>query len=88
MMKHEFEERLGKQIEQELYEKIEVVYTWYPCQKEIAFDKDYIVNLYDTFGVRIIDDMYNRASKAMNLHKEFNNLKSEIEILKENIGRL
>jgi len=79
MMKHEFEERVGHSVIDEDYEKIEIVYDFYPSNEPST--KDDIAFLYRNFGMRLIDDMLPRAQKVAELDLQIDKAKSELSKL-------
>lgn len=65
MMKHEFEQRIGCEVSIDDYQKIETVYAFYPSRQQLTKDK--VAEMYQTFGMRIFDDLLPRAQKAKEL---------------------
>ena len=82
MMKSEFVKLLkensgNSDVKKEDYVIIEHVYTYHPAIK----DKKHIVDLYLSFGMKIINDMVERADKCMKLKTAI----WEQELLLENL---
>jgi len=75
MMKHEFEQRIGGEIRHEDYEKVQIVYTYYPAN---GLDKDKVAEMYQMFGMRIFEDMLPRAQKAMELEMRIHHAKKAL----------
>lgn len=73
MLKSEFDSRILAPVTPEEYEIIETVYTYYP--DEGKFDKDLAATLYQTFGMRIFNDLYPRAKEVKNLETQIHELK-------------
>lgn len=63
MMKHEFEEKLGKSVTESEYKDIEFVYTFHPSVSNTEGKKQ-IAELYKIGGIRLIRDMIPTARKA------------------------
>lgn len=80
MTKQEFEERLGKTVNGRDYAKIEEVYTMHPSISETE-GKDQIVYLYETFGMRIIEDMLPTARKAREIEDGMRSARMQLERL-------
>lgn len=83
-MKSEFENLIGKEISQQDYEKIELVYMYYPQIK----DKEHIARLYQEFGMAIIEDMIPRARQIKELEDKIYEFELVIQGIKEEIKRL
>ena len=66
MMKHEFEEKLGKPVTESEYKDIEFVYTFHPSVSNTG-GKTQIAELYKIGGIRLIRDMIPTARKAQEL---------------------
>lgn len=79
MMKHEFEKLIGKEVSQEVYDKVETVYMNYPG----ISDKQQIVDLYKQFGMVIITDLLPRAKEIQDREVKIHQLKVEIESFKK-----
>jgi uncharacterized protein YqgQ len=79
MMRSEFVNLVGEEIEQSEYEKIELVYMYYPG----IVDKEHIAEMYKRFGMVIIADMTARAEEIRRLESEVSVLKMKINKLKE-----
>ena len=79
MMKHEFENLVGKDVSQEIYDKVETVYMNYPGIN----DKQQILDLYKQFGMVIIADMLPRAQKIQDIEEKIRALNIEIENYKK-----
>lgn len=87
MMKHEFEERIGKQISSEEYsEIIEPVYMHYP--EDEACNKDTYARLYLEFGIRIFEDMLPRAKQVIEFENKIREAKKLIEKYDKEIKEL
>lgn len=78
MMKHEFEQRIGREISNEDYEKVQTVYTYYPAK---GLDKDKVAEMYRIFGMRIFEDMLPRAKKVMELEIQIQQAKKALSEL-------
>lgn len=79
MTRQEFDERCKKheQITNEEYKVIEFVYTHHPSIDELLGKKQ-IAMLVDTFGMRIIYDMYPTAQKASEYFNKIQKLRIEL----------
>ena len=81
MMKSEFDEKLGKKSKYMDWEAIERVYMWHP-----SFDrtdaKKVTVDLYKLLGVRPFLEMYDTATKAMEIQEEVNRIGAQLETAK------
>lgn len=64
-------------VTDEMYSKIEYVYTWYPTISEVI-GKQQIARLYLNFGYSIIQDMYPRAVEAEKIDKRIAEARSEL----------
>lgn len=87
MMKHEFEERLGKPVTEKEYKDIEFVYTFHPSISNTEGKKQ-ITELYKIGGMRLIKDMIPTARKAqlfdgkiMTANANLMELKRQLEML-------
>lgn len=88
MMKHEFEQRIGAlSVTNEDYEKIKVVYAFYPGLSEVK-GKDQIAELFKMLGMRIIEDMLPRAIKAQELEDAIFQSQSLVNNLKDDLSKL
>jgi len=84
MMKHEFEKLAKCEVSTDDYAIIEIVYLYHP-----SIDiKDDIVYLYKLFGMVTIKDMLPRAEAVRQLEHRAQELKLEIERIKEEIAEL
>lgn len=61
---------------------IETVYTFHPSISNTC-GKTQIAYLYDTFGMRIIKDMYHTAQMASAMEKELSELRAKYDKLKD-----
>lgn len=75
MMKSEFDSRILTPVTPEEYEIIETVYTYYPDNEKL--DKDLAATLYNTFGMRVFEDLYPRAKRVKDLDEQIHKLKLE-----------
>ena len=76
-MKSEFVELVGceyNEITESDYQIIETVYTYYPKIE----NKKHISELYKTFGMILINDMYSRAVEIKEMEKKIFKMKSEL----------
>lgn len=87
MMKHEFEEKLGKSVTESEYKDIEFVYTFHPSISNTE-GKTQIAKLYELGGNRLIKDMIPTARKAqlldgkiMTANANLMELKRQLEML-------
>lgn len=87
MTKEEFTSRAKKPITDSDYKKVEKVYTFHPSIDPNK-GKDQIASLYDTFGMRIIEDMIPTAEKAAELEDKIRHARMEIERLTEEYREL
>lgn len=69
MTKKEFEERVGTTVSDEMWKKIEFVYTWHPAISNI-YGKDEIAQLYKIGGMRLMMDMIPAAKEWKRLEDE------------------
>lgn len=79
MMKVEFERLIGEEVSQEVYDKVEIVYTNYPGIN----DKQQIADLYKQFGMVIIADLFPRANEIQSREDKIHKLQIEIADLKK-----
>lgn len=84
MQKCEFEKRLGAEVSEQDYKKIETVYNWYP----VDLDKDAIAALYKEFGMTLIVDMLPRAMKASEIETKLRSVRSEERKLQDQLEEL
>lgn len=68
MMKHEFEKLIGDEIDQDTYNKVELVYVNYPGIE----NKQQIADIYK-IGMHLIDDMHMRAAEISKIESELAN---------------
>ena len=87
MMKHEFEEKLGKSVTEKEYKDIEFVYTFHPSISNTE-GKTQIAQLRKIGGNRLIKDMIPTARKAqlldgkiMTANANLMELKRQLEML-------
>ncbi len=78
MTKQEFTQLVGKDVTDEQYKDIELVYMYYPGIKTKAI----IAELYKNFGMRIIQDMLPTAKKGYEYEEQIRCL--ELEIIEKN----
>ena len=83
----EFKERTKKPVTDSDYKKIEFVYTYHPAISETE-GKDQIGYLYNTFGMRIIEDMTDTAEKAEEMLYNIRTTESKLMQLKEEYQQL
>ena len=81
MMKHEFEERLGKPVTESEYKDIEFVYTFHPSVSNTG-GKTQIAELYKIGGIRLIRDMIPTAKKAQILEEKIITANTDLMKLK------
>lgn len=74
-------------VTDEMYSKIEYVYTWYPTISEVT-GKQQIAWLYLNFGFSIIQDMYQRAAEVAKLDKRIAEARSGLNKLEEMRAKL
>lgn len=79
MLKQEFENLIGAEVNQQAYDLIEFVYTWHPAIK----DKRHCASLYKVGGLWVFRDMEARASDAKALEDKLNDLDMQIAKLEE-----
>lgn len=82
MTREEFTSRTTKPITDRDFARIQMVYTFHPCIDAVK-GKDQIANLYEAFGMRIIEDMMPTAKKAEELERKMREAKRELERLTE-----
>lgn len=93
MMKHEFlaklnalENKIGDiltpNVNDEDYEIIEYVYTWYP---ESSLDQTATAILYKDFGIKIFYDMKHRAEVAERLEHHKHELLVEVKVVEQEL---
>ena len=80
-------EALAGTVTQEAYEQINFVYTFHPAISETN-GKQQIADLYKTFGMRIISDMYPTACKAQALEEDIRKKGVELDSLRESLANL
>jgi hypothetical protein len=85
MMKHEFEDLIGNPINDEEYDTIEYVYTWYPAISEID-GKAQIAKLYTDFGMPIIEDMVGRAGKMEKAERDLQLFRKELGVAQDRVN--
>lgn len=86
MMKHEFENLAGD-VTDENFKLIEFVYNFHPSIDE-AVGKQQIADLFATFGMRVISDMYPTACKAKTLEEDIRKRTLELETLRDQLANL
>lgn len=64
-------------VTDEMFDDINFVYTWYPTISETK-GKQQIALLYTSFGFAIIQDMYERASRALRLDHEMSKMRESL----------
>lgn len=91
MLKEEFEQRIGCEIQDDVYNKIEYVYNYHPSQ----MDKGDAADLYIRFGLRIFldikdaaDAIYDLEEQIRGLEKEKRDIDLQIAGIKEDIERM
>lgn len=87
MTKEEFTSRARKPITDSDYKKVEKVYTFHPSI-DPNNGKDQIAYLYDTFGMRIIEDMIPTAERAAELDDQIRRARIELDRLMEEYREL
>ena len=78
MMKQEFENIIDGEISNEDYQKIEIVYMWYPGVES----KEQIAELYK-IGMTLINDLFPRANEIVNLTSKMNEIQKQIQELEK-----
>lgn len=66
MMKKEFEELVGSEVNEEVFKIIETVYNYY----DERLTKQNVADLYKLLGVMPFEDMYPRAKRIAELEQE------------------
>lgn len=79
MMKHEFEERIGYVVSDEIYQKVEYVYNY------TEYDKDEIALLFDKMGEQWFINRYEILSAKEEAKKKFNSTKASIKKMVDDI---
>ena len=87
MMKHEFEEKLGKPVTESEYKDIEFVYTFHPSVSNTEGKKQ-IAELYKIGGIRLIRDMIPTAKKAQILEEKIITANTDLMKLKHQFEML
>lgn len=87
MMKHEFEEKLGKSVTESEYKDIEFVYTFHPSISNTE-GKTQIAELYKIGGIRLIRDMIPTAKKAQILEEKIITANTDLMKLKHQFEML
>lgn len=87
MMKHEFEEKLGKPVTESEYKDIEFVYTFHPSVSNTG-GKTQIAELYKIGGIRLIRDMIPTAKKAQELENKIITANTDLMKLKRQFEML
>lgn len=87
MTKQEFESRAKRSISDNEYDKLEYVYAFHPSIDETK-GKDQIALLWDTFGIRIIEDMMPTAKKAEELDNKIRTARIELDRLQDEYKEL
>ena len=82
MTKQELEILTNSPVSSDDYDAINHVYTFHPSISETA-GKQQIADLYKTFGMRIIMDMFPTACEAQKLEEGIRAKQLELESLKE-----
>ncbi|MEW6215756.1 MAG: hypothetical protein AB1478_11260, partial [Nitrospirota bacterium] len=80
MMKFEFEKYSGKEISDNDYNSIQIVYNYHPSIADVG-GKNQLAQLYCIGGMRIIDDMLPTALFCQKLDEELEKLNSRIDSL-------
>lgn len=84
MTKHEFEDLVGKGIPDYQWETINLVYTFYPIEEvqlkdfNITNEKELYAVLFKSFGYRIFEDMYERATQVLKIDSEIKRLQKKL----------
>lgn len=82
MMQVEFEDLIQERIDPDDYRIIETVYNYHPALNEFGA-KQRIADLYHTYGMGLILDMYPTAAKMRNYEQKINLLRSQLRELEE-----
>lgn len=82
MTKKEFENLVGKKVDDFEYTLIETVYTWYPTISNTN-GKQEIATLYHIGGIRIIKDMYATAMAAQAIQNERSKVNAQLEYISQ-----
>jgi hypothetical protein len=87
MMKHEFENLVGKEVTTEDYGIIETVYVNYPGIHHTNGKKQ-VAELYKVFGLRIFEDMLPRAKRVYELEIQIRTKESQLKDLRRELKEL
>ena len=87
MMKHEFENLVGKEVTTKEYDIIETVYVNYPGIHHTT-GKEQVAELYKVFGLRIFEDMLPRAEKVNELEIQIRTKESQLKDLRQELKEL
>ena len=87
MMKSEFTALIKGDVTNAEYEKIEFVYNYHPSINNVGGKKQ-IADLYNSFGMRIILDMYATAEKAAKIENDIQILQQNLAVAKQNYKEL
>jgi len=83
MMKSEFEKKINREISQESYEIIEMVYCYYPNRDSVIGDKDFYANLYNVLGIGVFRAMYPLAKQISDTEYQIRELQAQLYKLKK-----
>ena len=78
MTKLEFTNRIGKDIQNNEWEEISIVYAFHPAIHDVG-GKDEIASIYKIGGMQIIKDMLPRAQRIADLEIVVQKCKMELE---------
>lgn len=87
MMKHEFEERLGKAVSDDDYKVIEYIYMYHPVIDNVK-GKQQIADLYRIGGMGLMSDMLHTAKAAERLERRIRELNQELETVRAHMNEL
>lgn len=87
MMKHEFEDLIGRPVSDKEYSTIEYVYTWHPAIDEIN-GKGQISDLYKYYGMTVIEDMVERAGKMEKAEGDLMAAQNQVTVVQNRIKAL
>lgn len=82
MMKLEFEDLIQERISSDDYRIIETVYNYHPALNEFCA-KQRIADIYQTYGMGLILDMYPTAVQMRNYEQKIDLLRSQLRELEE-----
>ena len=86
MLRREFEERIGYQVSDEIWELASLVYHWYPA----SWTKDQFVEIYRLGGIAILQDLAPRAEafELIDSTETFvKRIAQKIKSSRENLGK-